>query len=90
MASQRYVVILKNGGGVTDKAAPIAYVNYADALAAAVADGPAGGYLIVDSTQMDRVLINTTVITYDAKTYRGVNDHSTKNYLGVASETWPS
>jgi len=58
-------------------------------LAAAIAAAPTGGYLIVDSTQMNRILVNTTVVKYDALTDRGVNDHSAKNYLGQASETFP-
>lgn len=89
MSSKRYIAILKNAGGIVNKAAPIAYSTYADALAAAVADGPAGGYEIVDAWKMGYVLLNTTGVYIGGLTDQTVNCNTAKNYAGVASELFP-
>lgn len=80
---------LKNAGGLTDVSAPVAYHRRLDAQAAGIAAAPAGGYIIIDSWNMDIITDNTTGIKYDAGTDHGINDHSAKNYLGQASETFP-
>lgn len=65
MASQRFVLRNKNAGGVTDSATPAAYVKFDDAVAAGVAAAAAGGYIVVDSWHMDRIVANTTGVKYD-------------------------
>lgn len=89
MSTYRFILRLKNAGGVTDVSAPVAYYNFNDATAAGIAAAPAGGYTIVDGWHMGRLITNTTVIRYDAASDLRINDHTAKNYLGQASELFP-
>lgn len=87
MANQRYVLLTfsSNQAAILTSAG---YGMFSDAVAAGNTAAPAGGYQVIDSWELDRIVADTTGTTPTQKNLR-VNQNQTVNVLGATSNLWP-